>query len=325
MTVNVPKPCLLIMPTSFYSFASIIARGLEQAGYTVTIANDEYPDSLFGRLLGKLGIHALLAARTRRVLAARFLEGRHYALTLIIKGRGMSPALLALIKQHSTLTVGYNFDSFAYNPAALGWYDCADRYVTFDYADAEKYGLPLVDLFSSLPIADGPKQVRYDVSAILRNHSERLQYVDQVLKATGSTSSYVYVFEQNLFTFALNFMKSPALYLKYWDKISFKSLPYKDYIDVLQRSDFTIDYAHPSQTGITIRCFEALSAQTKYITNNPYVSRNAQFHGDNGIVFARGGDRARLAADYAARRGKPSAVHHRSIAQFIAELTGAAP
>lgn len=315
------RSCLLIMPTAFYSFASIIAAGLEQAGYRVVVANDEYPDSIVGRLLGKLRIQRLLSAITRRVLVERFLEGKQYDLTLIIKGRGMSPALLAEIRKRSALTIGYNFDSFKYNPAPLDWYTHVDKYYTFDYADAEQHHLPLVDLFSSLPVGQEAKTLRYDVSAILRNHSERLEYVDQVLAATGSARSFVFVYEANIFTFALNFVKNPALYWRYRDRISFTSLPYKDYIEVLKSSDFTIDYAHPSQTGITIRCFEALSARAKFITNNPYVRRNAQFGENNVIVFQRGGDRATLAAQYQARRGVVPEPHHRCIAQFIAELT----
>ncbi|MES3025494.1 MAG: hypothetical protein V4857_28285 [Pseudomonadota bacterium] len=309
------------MPTSFYSFANVIAAGLEQAGYTVVIANDEYPNNIWGRLIGKLRVHGLLSAITRRVLARRFLAGRQYALALIIKGRGMSPALLAAVRAHAQYTVAYNFDSFKFNPAPLAWLTHVDRYVTFDYADAERHALPLVDLFSSLPVDAAPKAVRYEVSAILRNHSERLQYVDQVFAATGSKNTFLYVFEQNLFTFAFNFLRSPRLYLKYWDHISFKALPYKDYIAVLKSSDFTVDYAHPSQTGITIRCFEAVSAQTKFITNNPYVLRNAWFTDANAIVFKRGGDAAELARQYQARRGLGGAAHHRSIADFLRELT----
>ena len=73
--------------------------------------------------------------------------------------------------------------------------------------------------------------------------------------------------------------------MKYWKFIHFKALPYKEYTNALVNSNFTLDYSHPKQTGITIRCFEALSCQTKIITNNIFVKKNKYFNNNNTIVF----------------------------------------
>ncbi len=115
------------------------------------------------------------------------------------------------------------------------------------------------------------KQVRYEVSAVVRNHSGRLRYVDRVLRTLRPSSTFISIFELNLFTFAFNFARNPRLYWKYRRHISFKPLPYADYTRVMAESEFTIDYAHDTQTGITMRCFEAVNSKTKIITNNPYM------------------------------------------------------
>lgn len=322
MTGLTERNCLLIFPKTFYSFAKVLAAGLEQRGYAVVTANEEYPENAFGKMLGKLGLHTLLEWTTEKAISRKFLQGHNYELVLVVKGRGLGPRLVERLRSSGARVVAYNFDSFGYHGAPLRWYRDVDRFATFDYADAAKYGLPRVDLFSSLPEPMAPKEFRYDVSAILRNHSDRLEYLDSVLRALGPQRVFVYVFEQNVFTAVLNFLRSPRLYAKYWGCISFKSLPYKDYAEVLRSSEYTVDYAHPKQTGITIRCFEALSAQTKVITNNPYVSRNPAFDQMMAIVYRDSSDNERLRQQYAAERGHIPPRRHRSIVAFIQELVG---
>ncbi len=322
MTEATPRNCLLIFPKTFYSFAKVLAAGLEQRGYAVSTANEEYPENAFGKILGKLGLHTLLAWTTERAISRKFLRGRSYQLVVVVKGRGLGRRLVGRLRSSGARVVAYNFDSFGYHGAPLRWYQDVDRYATFDYADAEKYGLPRVDLFSSLPEAAGAKEILYDVSAILRNHSDRLEYLDSILRALEPQRTFLFVFEQNVFTFVLNILRSPRLYAKYWGRISFKPLPYAQYAAVLRSSEYTVDYAHPQQTGITIRCFESLSAQTKVITNNPYVTRNPAFDEAMPIVYRDSRDDERLRQQYAAGRGQIPPRRHRSIVEFMQELVG---
>ena len=314
--------CLLVFPKTFYSFARVLAGELERRGYVVVTANEEYPENMLGKILGKLGLLRLLAWLTERGIERRFLQGPPHALVVIVKGRGMGRRLLERLRRDGSRVVAYNFDSFGYHPAPLDWYRHVDRYTTFDYADAERYELPRVDLFSSLPEFTAPKRVRYDVSAILRNHSDRLAYLDSILRVLQPQRVFLFIFEQNVFTFAFNLLRSPRLYLRYWDRISFQPLPYADYADVLRSSDYTIDYAHPKQTGITIRCFESLGAQTKVITNNPFVTRNPAFAEALPIVYRPEAGDDPLREAYAAGRGRVPPLRSRSVTDFMDELLG---
>lgn len=284
-SASVPKKALLIAPTAFYSFAKLMARGLESRGYEVVIANDEYPSNVLGKLLGKLRIPFILQRITERVLGERFLGGARYALVVIVKGRGLSPKLIARLKQHADRVVAYNFDSFGFNPAPLPWIRLVDKYCTFDFADAEAYGLPRVDLFSSLPMAENGTERRYFLSAILRNHSDRLKYLDRVLSALPHGEKRIYIFESSLITLVFNAIKNPLLYWRYRGAIHTTSLPYPEYVSILADSVFTLDFAHPKQTGITIRCFEAAASGTKLITNNPFTLRHPYFSDANVVVF----------------------------------------
>jgi hypothetical protein len=124
----------------------------------------------------------------------------------------------------------------------------------------------------------------------------------------------------NIFSFLENFIKHPFLYIKYNKNIHFKSLPYKDFAEVLINSNFTIDFAHPKQTGITMRCFEALSTQTKIITNNPYVNRYNHFNETNTILLYNSSDLLLLKDRYNKICGQTPVKHNRTIYNFISDL-----
>jgi hypothetical protein len=316
---NTQKRCLLIAPKSFYFYSEYISKTISTYNFEVTVSNDEYPENTLGKIMGKLRIPVLLSI-TRKAIFKKYLDGKYYDLIFIIKGRGLSQSLIQELKHISPKVIGYSFDSFKYHSAPLNWYKSVNKFYTFDYRDSAKYNIPIVELFSSMPESDSPKKYSYEISAIVRNHSDRLEYIDQVLSNLDIKSKFIFIYEQNRFTFFQNFIKSPLLYYKYWKHISFKSLPYSEYTRVLKESNFTIDFAHPAQSGITIRCFEALSSQTKIITNNPYITRYKYFNNKNSIVFDKNSNSISLKQRFDETKRFIPEKHHRSINHFIQEF-----
>jgi len=288
-------------------------------GYDVTVSNHEYPDSVIGKIMGKLHIPLLLYI-TDYIISHKYINDEIYDLTLIVKGRGISIPLMKKLKQASPKIVGYTFDSFQFNRAPLNWLNLANHYYTFDYRDGEHHSLPIVELFSSLPENQERKSFEYEISAILRNHSNRLRYINRVFTNLPVENKYIYIFEQNLFTFIRNFIRNPFLYILYFKYIFFKALPYAEYARIMRKSNFTVDFAHPTQSGITIRCFEALSSQTKIITNNPFVSRYRYFDQNNTIVFTNSSDPIALNEQYKKIRNYMPDKHHRTVTNVINDL-----
>ena len=143
------KKCLLIIPRHFYSFEGQFKENLEERGYQVTVSNDEYPSNNFGKILGKLNI-PILRPLTERKISRHYLNGVVYDIVLIFKGRGINASLIKKIARSSKKIVGYNWDSFKYNKVPLEWYKYTTNYYTFDYRDATKYNIPVVELFSSI-------------------------------------------------------------------------------------------------------------------------------------------------------------------------------
>ncbi|GLH74272.1 hypothetical protein GETHLI_27740 [Geothrix limicola] len=324
---NMGRPaCLLILPVGFYGFGKVLGQELERRGMDVVIENDEFPTNIFGKILGKLRLLTLLRWLTLRGYKRKYGVAREaFDLILIVKGRGVGCDMVAFLRTISRRVVGYNFDSFSFNPSPLDWMHEVDRFTTFDPVDAAHHGLPLVHLFSAFPVPRDPVSKRYDISAIMKNHSQRLVYTDRVLTALRDRSRFIYIFEPNAFSFLLSFFRHPALYRKYWKDIHFKPLAYNDFFQILLESRCTVDYAHPLQTGLTIRCFEARSAGASLVTNNPHVLEHPSFREGEALHFPLHGDLAKLASDIVPLLGHNRTGEARTVAEFMSELLGEEP
>ena len=280
-TAPVQRRCLLIAPLTFYSFHSTLTAALERRGYSVDLLNEEFPVNFIGKILGKLALPALrflTLAGLRKRLDAR----APYDLVVIIKGRGLGPAALEYLRTRALRIVGYNFDSFEYNPSARDWHELTDRYATFDIEDARRTNLPLVHLFSAAQNPAPSVQRPYDLSIVQRVHSDRLAYAAKMLDALPQgTRSFVFLFESSRLLFFLGVLRNPLLYSRLWPYISFKPMSYARAMEVLAESRVTLDYAHPRQSGITVRCFEAQSLGTAILTNNRQAVESGMFSPDS--------------------------------------------
>jgi hypothetical protein len=267
--------CLLISPMEFYDFHDQVTRALTKKGYDVSVINDEMPSSTLAKICSKVKLNFI-----NRKVSLRFFERalremgfKHYDLVIIIRGRGISKKAISLIKGYSAKIIGYNFDSFAFNPSPLDWFSECSRYCTFDPDDASEYGVPLVHLFADESWSDkldaGTK--KYDLSCIMKAHSSRLDYVLSFISRYPQLTHFTYLYVPNIFALLLLLIRSPILCCRLWKFMHFSPVSPLEYEQALRSSNTTIDYAHDKQSGITKRCFEALAAGVSIITNNPEV------------------------------------------------------
>ena len=313
------RQCLLIAPLSFYSFHKTVSAGLEQMGYAVETLNDEYPSNSFGKVLGKVSL-PLLRALTMRSLQ-RLLDARpHYDLVLIIKGRGLGPEAIRYLKSRADRVVGYNFDSFRFNPSPLDWHHLTDRYCTFDIKDAQSWDIPLVHLFSAAQIPPTSER-SYELSIIQRVHSDRLAFAELILRALpGDTRKFVFLYESSWLTFVMGLVRHPLLYIRLWPHISFKPLSYAKAMEILGSSRITFDYAHPLQSGVTIRCFESQSLGVSILTNNQDAVLSGLFSQDSIAYLPRDADRETVAALISFLLEQRAEPRCRSLADFLHDL-----
>ena len=307
--------CLLITPLTFYAFHQPIRAELEARGYAVDLLNEEFPANRFGKLLGKLAL-PLLRILTLRGLKAR-VAGR-YDLVVILKGRGLGPKALAFLRGRATQIVGYNFDSFACNPSPRDWHHLTDRYASFDPADAANHSLPLVPLFSAAAARTAPPS--HDLSILQRLHSDRLAYLDRVLAALPGVSAQVYLYEPNVLLRLLRWLISPRQMARHAQNIHRRPLPYAAAMAFLARGRVTLDCAHPRQSGITVRCFEAQAMGVAILTNNPAVAASGLFAPGSVAELGLHQDTTDLPQRLALLMQNASPSRTRQATQFVTEL-----
>lgn len=313
--------CLLIAPLSFYTFHRVVADGLSSAGYCVSVLNDEFPANTFGKILGKIAL-PLLRRLTLDALRRRLDQCDRFDLVLIIKGRGLGADALAYLRSRAARVVGYNFDSFRFNPSPLDWHRLTDRYATFDITDAKAHGIPLVHLFSATE-CDPQLERSFDISIIQKLHSDRLRFARQVLNALPpNAQSFIYLFESSRIHAVLGYIRNPILYSKMWPYIHFQALSYSTAMEVLGRSKVTFDYAHPSQSGITIRCFEAQSLGVAVLTNNLAAVESGKFEPGAIAHFPRSVGTVQLRRLISQLAECTPSASRRSLDAFLTELLG---
>ena len=314
------KSCLLITPLSFYSWHSTIANELSSRGFSVEMMNDEYPEGLFGVLLGNF-FNTVSQKITIRKFNNYFIQNnKRYDLIIIFKGRGVSNKLLEIIGLHSDKVVGYNFDSFKYFDKPLKWFKNVYSYKTFDFVDSASYNLQRVDLFSDNKIDHIPEK-KIDISCVIKNHSDRLVYLDKIYALLGNDLIFkVFIYETNILTLFRNILQHPLLVFKWRKHIFFKGLSQSEYLKIMSTSKFTIDFAHPSQSGVTMRCFQAAACGTRVITNNNYIKETSSLNGDNFFIYQLGEDTKALLYFVENNLFKQPLVSYRGVGNFMDDL-----
>jgi hypothetical protein len=310
---------LLILQKSFHSFTSFLTDALSAKGFDVVVANDFFPDNIVGKVMAKLRL-PFIYGFTRKHIEEKNLNNQTYDVAIIIRGRGLSKELMERLKESASLVVGYNWDTFDYETSALKWFRNCHKYYTFDYADADRYQIPIVELFSAVQKLGAPKQFKYELSAVGKNYPGRLKYIHRVIDVLRPESVLIRLHDATITDRLRNFLSNPKLYLKYRRQIDFRPGSYDDYVGGIQSSRFTIDYANDGQTGITMRCYETIALQTNIISNNPNMFKSTCFDSGNTLVFEEDDDDATLLKAYKNFKGSTSPSAIRTIDDFINEL-----
>lgn len=318
------KRCLLIAPLAFYAYHDTLSDALRARMYHVDLVNEDYPFNVIGKIIGKVGsmLSALSLIRwlTLRAFRKRLDVENRYDLVIIIRGRGMSRELLKYLRTKADRIIGYNFDSFRINPSPLDWRDLTDKFATFDIDEAKQYNAPLVHLFSgAMPDMVGLAP-EYDLSVIMRLHSSRLAYLEEVLDAVPDAKTFVFLYEPAYVTFLFGFLRKPRLYFKFRSLISLTPMPYREALTRMAKSRVTLDFAHPMQSGVTFRCFEARSLGVRILSNNPHILDGELFATRGVGLHKLGGDKTVLQATFARLRDTPAIAQHRDTQDFLDDL-----
>jgi len=277
---------ILMIALHYHGYTAGIAEELRRLGHDVKV-HDIMPRDNTTRTLRVLAPslwQGRLDAHHRRIVAEE--KGRSYDLVFFIQAHQMSAENMAALKaDHAgSRFILYNWDSIAnhdYRPHL----DAFDDVFTFDPDDASAHGLHYLPLFCSREFQglarrdEGRGQVYF-----VGNIVNPVRY-DRVMGFRAYCEAQGVPFESFL-------AATPPVRLKLITSgrgargLDRGHIARERFIDMIERSAATFDFANHHQSGYTMRVIENLCAGKKIITNNPRVRDEAFYSPDRFHVFA---------------------------------------
>lgn len=154
-------------------------------------------------------------------------------------------------------------------------YQKFDKVLAIDKFDCQKYGLDFLPLFYCRKYEGVVNKKNIDFSCTGQKYDFREKILNEILEKYPEDKFQWYglllTSKANLMHEHLNCIISHEKYKKPFYEGT-KSLSMSENADILRRSKVVIDMPNPSQTGLTIRTFEALACRTKMITTNKHIA-----------------------------------------------------
>lgn len=284
---------VLLLAANLFGYHDEIKRGLERLGAHVDYF-DERPANSF---------MVKAAIRINRNLLAPYLDRYHnkiidsthdtpYDYILVIKGESLSAKTVKRLKvvHPCAKLVIYLWDSIANNVNALRILSLFDRVFSFDKFDCERWGINFLPLFY-LPeyAAIVQREPDYDLVFVGTTHSDRYHLVHSVVQQITAIGGrcFTYFFSPNRILYYRMKLLNKHVRTAHTCDFHFKALSKREMFDLFSRAKTTIDTQHPRQTGLTMRCIEALGAKRKLITTNHHIRNYDFFREQNILVIDR--------------------------------------
>jgi len=283
--VLVNKRVLLIMPV-FFEYEKDILSKLKDKGYEVDWIRTRPFDGVFGLFLLRVfpKIMLLLSSVHFKIHYRNFKHSKYNVILAVnpITLRDKDMHIIASDNINS-VKILYLWDSVNNRENVKKIFLFFDKVFSFDPKDSKKYSLIHRPLFFSNLDNASPKVQPYDVSFIGTMHSDRTPVLSKLISHLPSyILGYWYVYARSrLFIFLSRFFIDgvntlPASYLKT------SALKRSEVLRIVRLSKIVIDIEHPEQSGLTMRCIEALGARRKLITTNNDI-KNYDFYDENNV------------------------------------------
>lgn len=143
-----------------------------------------------------------------------------------------------------------------------------DLVYTFDYSDAEKYGLEFHDIPYSYPCRENTEKEQYDISFVgaAKNRLKEITAVYEKLK------------KQNLKIFFYIVGADDKAKESSQDIIYGPPLKYYDYLKIIEKSKCILEIMQKEGTGSTIRLGESIMYDKLLISNNKALKRSTFYN-----------------------------------------------
>lgn len=163
-----------------------------------------------------------------------------------------------------------------------------DRVYSFDSNDCKKYGFEFLPLFYTDDFYNNKIEKKYDLFFCGILHSKRKELIDYAIDFSRKNNLKL---KSDLYIGRLMYLKNYLFNSEFRKSLKnnyiYKQINLKEVAENTCASRVTIDMPIESQTGLAMRCVEALPAQTKIITTNEHIREYDFYCPENVMIIDR--------------------------------------
>ena len=212
-----------------------------------------------------------------------------YDYLFVIRGEFLTQNLLQIMFEKSSinLKIMYQWDELQTLPNIETVVHLFDRVLSFDYDDCKNYGFEYLPLFITNNFASAYPSAEklYDFSFVGVYNSHRNKYIN-ILKDFANNKGFSYCFKLRIgfLRFIIKKAIDKSFKLDFNDVI-FKNMSLDEVSKIIQSSNIVLDIVRETQTGLTMRTFEALGSGVKLLTNNQNIKKETFYEANNICIF----------------------------------------
>lgn len=270
--------CIFICP-DFFNYKEIIEKELSFRYDKVYSFSDRPECSSLHKALIKyniLNFQKVYARKHSKHILDYISNGiNDISTVLIVKGTCIDRNFLSHLKivNPKINIVIYSWDSVKNAPNFLELSKFADSVFSFDPEDCLKYEFSYTPLFfyNDMEKKRHINVKKYDFSFVGSYHSDRVAVLNRFLLNHPNANSFIKIFFQSRLQYLFYFLYDRELRCMPASWLTFNILSNADIEDIYRESTYVIDIHHPSQSGLTMRTWEALSLTTALYTTNIFT------------------------------------------------------
>jgi hypothetical protein len=270
--------CIFICP-DFFNYKELIEKELSFRYEKVYSFSDRPECSSLHKALIKYNIlhfQKIYARKHSKLILDYISDGiNDISIVFIVKGTCIDRDFLTHLKiaNPKINIVIYSWDSVKNAPNFLELSKFADSAFSFDPEDCLKYKFSYIPLFFYNNMEENRHIIdkKYDFSFVGSYHSDRVAVLNRFLLNHSNANSFIKIFFQSRLQYLFYFFYDRDLRCMPASWLTFNVLSNADIEDVYRESTYVIDIHHPSQSGLTMRTWEALSSTTALYTTNIFT------------------------------------------------------
>ena len=266
---------VLLITTRFYDYPSHIKKSIIKEGYSCDHFYDCPP---LYRFFKQVKLSGLLNTFYWFVIRYFFMSNK-YDRVILVRCEELPYEIIKSIRNYSENIVLYEWDSTENLKNYKNIIDSVDQVFSFDFSDCNTFGFTYKSLFYIDDFFVKENNCRdIDVLFVGTWHGDRniviKNFKKKCMKSKVKFYSYLYI--------------SPFLYAKLLifgrerpklNEVMFKKLSKEKLQKMYQRSKAVLDIHSATQTGLTMRTFEAIGSGCKVITTNSNISLEKNLNG----------------------------------------------